>query len=201
MPFQPVPGTAKFTLIYQLFGREVVNILNADFTGGISPAILDEACEALYGVWAANVVNELSNQLDFLRVEAVDLSVEIAETGIFVPESAVSGTVAGESLPANCALVMSLRTGYTGRSQRGRMFLPGIAESSVEGNTPDASIRGGLANTLAIVNAALASVSIPFTWVVLSRYTEGALRAEGVTLPVTSVLVDTRIDSQRRRLG
>jgi hypothetical protein len=58
------------------------------------------------------------------------LSVQMtAVPGIFIDDVLSGGGVqTGDSLPSFCAGLLSLRTGLTGRSRVGRIYVPGVAE-------------------------------------------------------------------------
>jgi len=58
------------------------------------------------------------------------------------------GTVAGDPLPPQVALVLTKRTGMRGKSGRGRMYLCGLSEASSDLGRPSIAIQAA-ANTLA----------------------------------------------------
>lgn len=65
------------------------------------------------------------------------------------------GTAAGDALPAEVALVVSLRTPLANRSGRGRFYLPQPAASTLDvDGTLDAAVQGSLADALAAAWAA-----------------------------------------------
>lgn len=102
------------------------------------------------------------------------------------------GTSTETSLPIQCALVFTLRTGLPGRSRRGRMYLPLTARTltshqltSTVLNTLTDQIGGFFTDLNTAVG--LGTVSV------VSQIGTGS------TAPVTRVEADSRVDIQRRR--
>jgi hypothetical protein len=102
-----------------------------------------------------------------------------------------AGQVASAGAPIDTALVCSLRTGFPGRSLRGRMYIPW---------------HGGV--TVATGNAATANATAYATAIatMFNSYNSGypgwcavVSRTLGSSRPITQVLCDTRPDVQRRR--
>jgi len=102
------------------------------------------------------------------------------------------GISAGASLPLQCAVVVSLRTGRPGRRGRGRMYVPVTASTLTDhqlaaGNA--ASLSAAIGGFFTNLND---STLIPGSVCVLSQVDVEAHL-------VTSVIVDSRVDIQRRR--
>lgn len=92
-------------------------------------------------------------------------------------------------LPDQCGLVVTLNTGASGRSHRGRMYLPG------NGMPLGADHQLGIDQATSVANAMATFISNMVgegPVVVLSQLL-------GTSRPVDSVNVDTRVDIQRRR--
>lgn len=103
----------------------------------------------------------------------------------------VTGSGTG-SLPNQCCLVASLRTGTAGRRYRGRMYLPiGVLGSGVGGQITGAvatTVATGWSTCFSDWNASGDNGKV----VVVST-------AGGVATEIDLVQVDTRLDVQRRR--
>jgi len=101
------------------------------------------------------------------------------------------GTVTGTTLPQNCALLVRKNTGLGGRSGRGRMYFPPFAfpEADV---SPTGFIGAPLTGIQTAMSAWLVSVSGMYLF-----HDEALSIAPTV---VTSLTVDNRIATQRRRL-
>lgn len=99
----------------------------------------------------------------------------------------------------SAALVCSLRTPSRGRSYRGRIYFP-IGDSAFMQDSENVTV-----GTSTFISAALTSLptylaSTSGTLVVASRRNGGAPRALGVATPVTETIVNTHVDTQRRRV-
>jgi len=111
-----------------------------------------------------------------------------------------TGEITGEDVPGNVAFALKFQTGHTGRSARGRNFISGIPEDAVTGNTITEAYADAYRDAYTSIATALNSGGFPM--VVVSRYTLGAKRTVGLTLPVTVIsYTDLNIDSQRNRLA
>jgi hypothetical protein len=80
-------------------------------------------------------------------LKSISLLQLTANPGIIV-DGAFSGNGAqvGNSLPSFCAGVLSLRSGLTGRSRHGRIYLPGVAEDLTSASKLEANYLGLLQN-------------------------------------------------------
>lgn len=104
------------------------------------------------------------------------------------------GLYAGGILPQNCATLVKKVTGQSGRHNRGRCFIPGaINRDNVGGNgvltATELGLQQAAANTWR-----LACVSDSLDMVIL--HSSGPSAAT----PVTALVVDAKIATQRRRL-
>lgn len=109
-----------------------------------------------------------------------------------------AGRRSGASLPSNCALLVHKRTARGGRRGRGRVYLPWSLDDTIVdeiGIVPSATVTAN--NTkMATWLAQMTVEAVPMVLL----HDEG-LTAEGPPDPVTQLLVDGLIGTQRRRLG
>jgi len=131
-------------------------------------------------------------------VTVTDVSVANG-TQIIVPITTSNiGTSGGSAAAANAAVVVSLRTAFIGRSFRGRFYFGGLSNNNLDTaqniGTSAASFYAtsfqDFIDALALVNQTL---------VVVSRFAAGVARLVNVATEVISIIVDTKVDSQRRR--
>jgi hypothetical protein len=104
----------------------------------------------------------------------------------------------GTAAAANAALVASLRTNFTGRSFRGRFYLGGLGQGILQDAQNATTVFAtDFANTFANFIAGLNTINK--TLVVVSNYANKVLRITALATEVISIIVDTKLDSQRRR--
>lgn len=193
MPFVP-PGYAQFSFVYTLAGDQEGMM----FGLGISwddAVFLGDVAEDIRAVWETIMVPSLGITYTFQGVTAVGTT----SGGIEVAAEAMDpapGTSATAKLPQNCALLVKKTTGLRGRSNRGRMFVPGHLSDDVVDDT--GTIASG---TVTAYQTALTNVRT--TVEALAGVTALALlhtsAAETPTL-ITELVVDPVIATQRRRL-
>nr|CRY96621.1 hypothetical protein [uncultured prokaryote] len=120
-------------------------------------------------------------------------------------ENAPPGTIttAGvDSMPAEVAMVASLRTAKLGRRYRGRQYWGGLAEPvyGVEFGIMNTGYREMLA-TFVDGMRLIGDLDVDFQMAVISGQGLDIDRPPGLATAVTSVLVDAFPDTQRRRGG
>jgi len=112
----------------------------------------------------------------------------------------LAGTSGQPSVPNNVSFCVSLRTGLTGRSARGRWFWAGLGEGQVTGNNVDTGVATAIVAAIdALLNTITAIGGSP---VIVSYNSGGGPRPGGpVKFVINDALaVDTIVDSQRGRL-
>lgn len=199
MPFVPFANTAEVEVRYSLDDQQVENTLYFRNSTAFDITSLDSLA-AVVGNWAVTSLLPLQNNVTSLReVVARDLSIEESFEVTFAAASGSDGG-AGAPAPNNVSLCISFRSGITGRSQRGRNYLVGVptnalAATNVFDSDYIASIVGAYNDLLS------AALDAGFHWVIASRFHNGAPRLVGQTVDVlTVIVVDSIVDSQRRRL-
>ena len=197
MAFQTVPNGVKVEINALQNNVPVVNVHHIKTPSGVSSADLDDIL-AVYDAWWTASKGTFHSSYVLQNFTATDISVANGTQTIFPYAGGSAGTASGVAAAANAAVCASLRTEFTGRSFRGRWFFGGLAQSTLS----DAqSISSGAASAIATVVTSLidALAVVNMTFSVLSRYSAGVLRATGILTEILSVLVDTKVDSQRRR--
>lgn len=196
-------GTVRVNLIWSMGGTEfAVNALHYQVGPGVAitqAAADDLAADVLADFAGAGSWHTIvSNQVDLERITLRDLrTLNLPEYSSAVNQA---GSVAGDPLPPQTALCVTLRTAFAGRSFRGRIYLPGAAESAND-NTGKASAAAQAA-ALVFGNALAAQVVQGNEWVlaVRSGFNNGAARNPAISNGVTALTVRDGIwDTQRRR--
>lgn len=127
---------------------------------------------------------------------SVDVTINVV-AGTFVGSAAggTTGTLSGDPMPPNCALLVSKSTDRGGRQGRGRFFLPPAfyGESGFDANGNFIGLgQGRIQDDLDAFLAALETNGVPMV----------LLHTEAGTPPdlVTGLTLSSRIATQRRRL-
>lgn len=200
MPFVPANGVAQVNFRATYLGIPVENVINFDTGDGpIPPGDLAAIGALAAQSWFDNMLPELSDQYEMKEVHVRDLT--SATAGIFTDTTIAgsNGANTGVALPGNIAFCVSLRTGFAGRSSRGRVYFPGLVEGDVTGNF----LAGARALNLVIAVGQLRADMAASFWsmCIVSRVTAGVPRVSAlVTNVITELAVTNRVSTQRRRL-
>lgn len=198
MPFQAVPNVALVTVNGRVDGQETINDHHFEITGGSITSINLAELVAAMAAWAIGTLAPLlSDDWALERLVGVDLT---TATGPRRETSAPQvGGVSGEANPNNVAACVSLRTDGRGRSFRGRNYVPGIPGSVVTLNTLDSGFIASL-TTAYFDLVGPGTFLAGWQYVIVSRITAGAPRAEGLAIPVTDItMVGNSVRSMRSR--
>lgn len=200
MAFQSVPDTMEIVVNMRLHGVPVVNVLAARGAGAPSPSALEGIAVLVADWWQVSLAPEVSTELFLTGVTTRDLTSALGPSYELLVSPNASGQVPGGSLPGNVAFVVSHRTGFGGRSFRGRSYVPGIPGGSFDNNEVLPAFADGVTNAFNVLRSRLGEG----TWAlaVVSRFTGGAERPAGISTPITnSTYANLKVDTQRRRLS
>lgn len=206
-PQLPVLQGLRIVFNGLLSGQPTANVFHARAAGSIGVPPTQTDLDAVAATWrAAWVTNFLPRQSsgDFSlgAVTVQDLGSTMGLIG--TATGTTPGTRPGLSLPANVACCISWRVAVHFRGGHCRTYLPGCVQADQTGatswsTTSVAGWLGAATGFLTQVNAVAGSRLT--TMCMLSRQTAGAPRPTPILYDVTGAVVDTRIDSMRRRLG
>lgn len=197
MPFIATPNGIKIELNAIQNGVPVVNVLHTKSNVPIDADLLASVTSTV-STWYFTNRALFHPSYVLQNVTATDISVADGIQNIGVIVSGGAGTATGEPAAANAAVVASLRSARTGRSYRGRMYFGGLAQSSLDtaqNILPDAAT----VYATAVMNLVDALIGIGQVLSVLSLVANKVARVAGVLTEIISIIVDTKIDSQRRR--
>lgn len=201
MAFIPVLNVAQASVRYTVSGQLCENTLYFLYTTTPGSEDLIDLATYLKG-WRATFLKPIQGAHCLLReVYCTSLVSATSPTGAWVENPPDAGTYSGTPLPNNVTVAVSFRTEGRGKSSRGRNYALGLTETALS-STLGQSVQAAYAeDLLAAYEELINNPPTDWNWVIVSRYTEGAPRASGLYIPVTSViLADSTIDSQRRRL-
>jgi hypothetical protein len=199
MPFQSVPNTVQANIRYTLNGVQAENVLHFKKGGAYVQADLDALAAAIddwvHDSWIAHfngstvyretVVTGLTLENDLQATN----STNVGDTG-----------AGGAGQANNVTKAIMLKSGFTGRSARGRLFIIGMPSAAMATTT---TMNQGFIDDLIDALLALKAIveALGWLWVIVSRYHNGAPRATGTTFNVTTITTsDTTTDSMRSRL-
>lgn len=201
MPFQPVPNTAHVALNGTLNSEQVQNnLFFVNPSGPFTDSDLEVLSQSVADWWGANLRPNQGPAYSLRQVTATSLQTAIDVQWTWSTGLPLAGTAGGATLPGNVAFCVSFRTGLSGRSARGRNFVPGLTEAQVTGNTVESATVNALVAAYALLLNPVTTGG--YTWVIVQRRQDGVQLPAGITRNVGSVVaVDTNVDSQRRRLA
>jgi len=195
MPPQPIiPNWVR--VIARLAHEGNTMMIGLDFkpnaAGPYTGVALDGLCSSIWSAIGTPLLNVLTASWQVSAIEAVDRSQVAGAYGIFLP-SPNAGVMTGDSTPANCAIVISKRTGLTGRRNHGRMYIPGFSDTQVLGSTFQSTF-------LILLNALpVAMLAYNGTGTLPGKFAIASIRDLAMKT-ITAYAVDGIVDSQRRRL-
>lgn len=198
MAYIRLPYGIKVAVEYTWNGELVVNVYHVAFPTPVTIANLNAVVLAVEGWVKDNLMPNLSDTCAAIGVTATNLDIPNGEQVYLPITPPESGAVLGESMPNNVAQVCSFYTAKTGRSYRGRAYVPGMAELYVNNNYVNAGVAAEIALTYSELQDILFLIGCEL--VVASFQTLGVPRAEGVATRVESFACNLRVDTQRRRL-
>ncbi len=195
------PTIIKVSLFQTLNGQPIMNRIHVK-VAATNPTAADCAtlASAVAGWWTGNVKALVGDQLSLREVHAMSLAEANGPQATFSSGLPSAGTLLAATLPGNVAFCVSLRSGFTGRSARGRWYWAGLTEAQVALNAVDGgtvtSIVAAMDNLISTITGLSASP------VVVSYFSGGILRPGGPVYFVINdaIAVDNIVDSQRGRL-
>ena len=198
MVFQPVPDGVEVVFDGVQNGVPVVNVFNVLDTESHDEARLGEIADTFKDWWDTFVAPMQSTSYILQSIKATNLTSSAGPQVIRAYSTSNTGTNGGGEAAGNAAAVISWKTAAIGRSFRGRTFVGALAETelstaqSLDSATVTALLSAGtnLLDALDAIGAKLA---------VLSRIAAGVVRVAGLLTEIIAVVVDNKVDSQRRR--
>ena len=199
MAFIPAPNIVQVEVRALFDAQHIENVFDINAGGPVDAGLVDDITNVV-SVWAqAEYFPLLPNQVTLVEVFGRDLTTSDGVQHTIAPEDPVSGGQPGIAMPNETSFCVSLRSGFSGRSARGRKYVLGLPQALVAGNNINSTLRGQLVDAFTALNTAITDGG--WTWTIVSYRNGGIVRPGGpVYYPVTTVVsVDGTVDSQRRR--
>lgn len=202
MEFIPVPNVAEVEIRFLRYDQICENTLSFKKGSAIDLPALQFIAEHVSLWWFTYLRGYQSGSLVLTEVFAKDLTYEDGLGYACTTHAGQSGSsTVGVDMPANVTWAISFRTGYTGRSYRGRNYVLGLRSTWLTLNNVSAAYREAMLAAYRRLLPGGGSDPTPWWWVVVSRRHNKAWREEGVATAVSSVTsTNDHLDSQRRRL-
>jgi hypothetical protein len=179
----PIPqgGIVQVRLQGTLEGQKVQNVLYFRAQAADTDAIAHLLAEIVECLITA-LIPGLSAAYAFERAVGMLVSPTHGVEFEYVPAVLADGVgdLAGDALPSYSSALISLRTGFGGRSGRGRMYIAGVAESSTTGSyiKPDDALLTGMVAFAACMLGKFFTRDVAaagnYEWGVMSRKLGGA---------------------------
>lgn len=200
-PFIPVPRTCSVELIYGCYAQVLENVLHVR---GAAPFTLADvqALRTCIDAWdnaqwktlrCSNVI------LNRIRIKALDTpSSPMEDYSLPTPRPGATGA---NALPLSITFAIKFGSQYAGRSQRGRIFVPGVFSGHIAGNQMAGNVADLYLGELRALQPALTAANASWVHGVVSYRSDKTWRAEGQFTPITTIVyTDLNLDNQRRRL-
>lgn len=199
MAFVPAPRCAEAIIELSTPGGTALNVLNFQFGTSYNQGDLNSLASAVDVEVGGQYVTYMNNESAYDQIHVRGLAATV-DLEAFSNTYAGAGQAATHPLPDNVAFCVSLRTGLTGRSARGRFYAAALDSSALSGgDTVSTTYANGIVSL--IQNIQTAALTQGWQLVIISRQNNLVPRTTAVAYPVSVVeYTDLFTDSQRRRL-
>jgi hypothetical protein len=199
MSFVPAPGVLQVNQRATLYGQQIENVHYFELGFPPDPAGVQQAAYDARDNWVTHMLPVLTEDYIYREAYVTDLTTDTSPASTAVPATLTTGAGASDAAPGSVTLCLSLRTSGRGRSSRGRQYISGLSEGSIEDNAWNSAKAAEVVSAFQAYQAAMNTAG--YNLVVLSRIQNAVPRDLALAQTVTSILTtDLFIDSQRRRL-
>jgi len=200
MAFQRVPETAEAVLSIGSQGIIMTNTFYFRKTGGYGQVDIDDLAAAVDGWVGAHYRARLSAEATYFGTNVRGLDQVNDLTAVNTTSAGIGGVV-GEILPLNVSFAIKRLSGLTGRSARGRIFVPGIPTSQLDANENFVLATYADGNVDALNELKIDAALAGWQEVIVSRFENNVKRPLGVLFVVVNyAYTDLIVDTQRGRL-
>jgi hypothetical protein len=200
MGFVPIPDGCEVVIKGHLGGGQACyNTLYYTQDSEWGESDLQDIADAVDAAWSTFVDTYLGTGYAYDRTDVRDMRTSIGYQAT-QDAGATGGGVTGGTAPNNVAIAVARRSGLTGRSSRGRVFVGGIPNSALVSNNEVSSTFG---NAAVAIFEAIDGVVSGLGWapVIVSKVQAGVPLSTAVVYGIVEwVLVNSVVDSMRRRL-
>lgn len=198
MPFVAAPNIVMAEFLAQKDGQLIENRVHVNMLAEPTLASMGTLSTALISWLTADYANRLPQEVNITALKLTSLHTQNA-VQLTTPLNIV-GVVAGGAMPNEVSYCVSLRTGFIGRSARGRFYILGVPTGVMTlQNRINSAYRTNITNTVAALRTTISATG--FLQVIVSFVSNGVPRPGGPVYFVvaSATTTDDIVDSQRRR--
>lgn len=196
------PGFAQVVFEHDLVGdpETMITTLGVELDSA-SGANADDIANDMLGAYGASFQGMINSGYVISGVTAYVGQDGPAPLVVTSDAAGFEGDVTGAVLPPNCAVLCRKRTDLAGRRGRGRMYIPGAAEGTVDevGNLTTVSLTAWQQSADAFYDRLTSAIGARWYPPVVLHRSEG-IGTEPAPTPITQFVVERKIATQRRRL-
>lgn len=198
MTFQAAPNGVKVALVQNQNGVPVVNTFHVKTAGTVTDTDLISIGNIFLDWWRDDIRPYCVPSLSLDQIVVTDISIANGHQVQLNVVTDNTGTLSSAALGGNSAMVISWRTPNTGRSFRGRSYIGGLGTIElVDAQHFQATTIAGMAGSA--VNLIDVLETAGYILCVISRVSAGVARVSALLTQITGVIVDTVVDTMRRR--
>lgn len=200
MAFIPAANTIKAEMVYNHLGEICENVFYAQMAGEVTLGDLTDLAGTLVNWFDTQLQPLVSDHTSLVNVKCRDMTTDSGLGIEFTTDLPLTGT-GGGPLPGNVTLAVKWTSGLIGRNFRGRTYLIGLPSGAITTNQ-NACNAASLAEFVDAFTELITDITDgDRTFVVASFYHALAPRVEAVLTPIIACTINSKLDSQRRRLA
>lgn len=200
MAFIPAPNTAEAVINWVGESQPMANVLHFEHAGGYDQTAIDLLAAVIDASVDAYIIPLVYTGIDYVLTKVTGLA-SVNDLTATNATNAQAGISTGATPPQQQSYAVGLRSNFTGRSARGRVYMPPTSMTNfTNGRTLSTTYSDAAVDAIAdmLDDAAAAG----WNCVITSYQTANAPRTTAVNFLVTQVgVADLNVDTQRRRAG
>lgn len=180
-------------------GKNLANVMNFSFGSAYAQGDIDALASDVDSIIGSAFLSLMRSTVSYVQTVVRGLASSVDLEAVDAT-SAGPGSGSGGPQANHTTFCLSLRTGLTGRSARGRFYTLGVQATDLASiNTVTATYRNNWITALGLLRVAAAADG--WTLGVVSRQNNGVKLTTGVFRTVTTIIaVNDQLDTQRRRM-
>jgi hypothetical protein len=195
-----VPGTdvVQIELRYLVYDIEVENTLYFWRTTTVDNAALVAMVDNISDWWYNHLRTHQTYDLEYRSTYGRLLTTENSITNEDTTYAGTHGSGSGTAAPNNVTQTVTFKTGYAGRSARGRNYLCALSEGAVTDNEISSTFCANVVTTYERLKYGGSHYLTGWWWVVVSRFHNHVARTSIQRLVVNQVAINNLYVKSRR---